>query len=110
MRTFSQTQPKQDLDPDRLPIKEGLRVIVQKIVISDKTKYNKIAHIDGLRLPEKTPGKWYTTSDVLTSQFEDVLKYSQTTPDGNLSPEDEYSMIILKKGKNGYLTQADFPT
>ena len=84
-------------------------MIVQKIVISDKTKYNKIAKIDGLRLPEKTPGKWWTTSDVLTSQFEDVLKYSQTTPDGNLSPEDEYSMIIQKKGKNNYLTQVDFP-
>ena len=108
MRSFSETQPKQDLDPDRVPLKEGLRISIEKIILSDKTQYGLIAKIDGVLLSSKTPGKWYTTSSVIVAQLQDALKSSKVNSGGVLA--EPFAALVKKvksKQGNGYLTLAD---
>jgi len=105
---FSDTQPKQDMDPDRIPLADGMKLYVEKIIISDQTKYGNIVKIDGLRLPERKPGKWYTTSTVIANQIQKAMQVIKPTPDGIL--KDPFDCQIRKtKGKNGngYLEMVD---
>jgi len=105
---FSDTQPKQDLDPDRLPLADGMKLRVEKIIISDQTKYGNIVKFDGLRLPERKPGKWYTTSTVIANQIKKALQIINAQPDGILKEPFE-CQIRKTKGKagNGYLEMVD---
>jgi hypothetical protein len=109
MKTFSQTQPKQDLEPDRLPLVDGITFTITRIVLSDKTQYGMIAKIDGVHSINKQSCKYYTTSQVITSQCAEILKSDRTLPDGNL--RDPVGVQVKKvKAKNGtgnYLTFAD---
>ena len=105
MRSFSETQPKQDLDPNRTQLKPGMRIIIEKIILSDKTQYGLIAKIDGMLLSSKTPGKWWTTSAVICSQLQDTIKTSKIHSDGVLV--EPFAAGVEKKGKNGYLTLVD---
>ena len=105
---FSDTQPKQDLDPDRVSLADGMKISVQKIVLSDQTKYGTVVKVDGFRLPERTPGKWYTTSAVIASQIQRSIPIIKPSSDGTLyCPFD--CQIKKKPGKNGnnYLEMVD---
>jgi hypothetical protein len=105
---FSDTQPKQDLDPDRIALTDGMKIHVEKIIVSDQTKYEAIVKIDGLRLPERKPGKWYTTSSVIASQIKRAMQIINAQPDGVL--KEAFDCQIRKtKGKNGnsYLEMVD---
>jgi hypothetical protein len=109
MKTFSQTQPKQELEPDRLQLVDGISFEICKIVLSDKTQYGLIGKIDGVHSVNKQPVKYYTTSQVVTSQLAEILKNDRTGPDGVL--RDPVRAAVKKvKAKNGtgnYLTLAD---
>ena len=105
MRSFSETQPEYEKESDRVPLKPGMKIAAERIVLSDKTKYKIISKIDGYLLSSKTPGKWYTTSDVIGDQLTETLKHSKVDSEGVLA--EPFAFSVQKKGKNGYLMLAD---
>jgi hypothetical protein len=109
MKTFSETQPKQELEPDRLQLVDGITLEITKIVLSDKTQYGLIGKIDGVHIVNKQPVKYYTTSQVVTAQLSEILKTDRTGADGILRETVRASVkkVRAKNGTGTYLTLAD---
>jgi hypothetical protein len=110
MRTFSQTQPKKELDKDRVPLSDGMKISISMVEVTDKTRFDKIAHIEGTLLDTKnTPFKGYTTSRVIVSQLEEILKIDGN-PKGGLLKEPVAAVVKKVKASNSggtYLSLAD---
>jgi hypothetical protein len=79
---FSKSAARPQLEEGRETLTAGLNFIITVIEISDKTQYEKISKIDGYTRDGKdtSPVKYYTTSEVIAGQCEDIVKAYGTEP------------------------------
>ena len=68
---FSELFPKAQQETDRYELKPGLDITITGIVISEATKYGKLAKINGL--VDDEPKKYYTTGKIVVRQCEDII-------------------------------------
>jgi len=69
---FSQAVPKTPQEPDRHAIKDEMNIVITGCFISDQTRYDKIAKINGLVDGKET--KWYTTAEVIVKRVEEIIQ------------------------------------
>ncbi len=77
--TFSELFPKTPQETDRYELKPGLDIEITGIVISEATKYGKVAKLNGL--VDGEPRKYYTTAKIVVRQCEDIINRVGGSPD-----------------------------
>jgi len=79
---FKNSAARPQFEEGREALTAGLTFVITVIEISDKTQYEKISKVDGfIRDGKETiPVKYYTTSEVIAGQCEDILKAYGSEP------------------------------
>ncbi len=68
---FSELFPKAPQETDRYELKAGTDMMITGIVISEATKYGKVAKINAV--VDDEPKKFYTTAKIVVRQCEDII-------------------------------------
>ena len=71
-RSFKDTGMVEPLETDRPEISAGIAIAIKRIIISDKTRYELIAKIDGVSPVDESPLKYRTFSKVLITKFTEM--------------------------------------
>lgn len=111
MKTFSDTQPKNDREEgDRPSLADGMTIVITDVIITDKTKYGELAKINGYYAINKQPGKWRTTGKVLCKQLKFAIANIGADHAGKL--KEPFSVQVVKghnKENGAYLMFKDAP-
>jgi hypothetical protein len=107
MKKFSETQPVQVREDDRLPLKEGACFILTGFVIGPSAKYKDgIAKMNGQNIIDKKPVKFWYSGKAVIHQLNEMGKSVGIT--AGLLKEPVRVMVVTVKGEKGsYLSLAD---
>ena len=111
MRTFSETQPKQEQETDRLPLKEALGkvIVITGYIKQESSKFpDGVARINGYDMadPARKLLKFWYTGKAVIHQLDNMTKSVGT--DGGIFHEGIRTRITEVKAEKGkYLLLAD---
>jgi hypothetical protein len=107
MKKFSDTQPTQVREDDRLPLKEGECFILTGFVIAPSGKYKDgIAKLNGQNIVDNKPVKfWYSGKAVIHQLTE--MERSVGVSAGLLKEPVRVMVVTVKGEKGSYLSLAD---
>ena len=104
---FSQSIPKAPQENDRVELTAGTKLSITDIVISEQTRFGKVAKINGFKIGTKEPVKFYTTGKVIIKGCEQILA-AHGSATGNLAePVDVEVVKVLSANKQHYLLFKD---
>lgn len=110
IKKFSDTQPPApEQETDRFELKEGLLFIIDGIVIVPSAKYEWIGKVNGYDLITKARLKYRTTSKVLISQLQNMIKNDKNKDGTQLYDHIKVQVMRKKSEKSGryFLTFED---
>lgn len=99
VRTIGQVLPKEELEPDREIWKPGRVIGIIWISITDKTRFEKLAKINGEDPVTKKLVKVRTTSGPVVEKLQGILD-STCNPDGTVRGEPVLAKMIEKTSGN----------
>jgi hypothetical protein len=92
---FKQSKLITPMETDRLQLKEGIKFdFISRIVISTKTRYGKVARIDGNVAGKEM--KYWTTSKPIISKCEEALRVYGDEESGVLNPRISNITVVQK--------------
>jgi hypothetical protein len=83
---FALAVPKTPQEPDRFELKGDECITITGLLISTKTKYDKLAKINGI--VDGNPTKFRTTSETLVRDCENIIKYIVMKTPAPITPQD----------------------
>ena len=105
---FSQSIPETPRENDRVQLKAGDVFSITGIIISEQTRYKKVAKINGYKLGTREPVKYYTTGTVIIKDCERILDANQVGNLGQLKePVDVQVIEVTSANKQKYLVFKD---
>jgi hypothetical protein len=104
VRTFTEVCPPAEREPDRPPWKPGEVIAVTGIVISTKTRFKKIAKVNGIDPKTDQFIKRRTTSEPAVKKLENLLM-STGAPDGRILGDPVLCKLVEKRGRPDPVTK-----
>ena len=100
--SVKETVLNEPFEEGRERIAAGIKFVINQIVISEKTRFKKLAKIDGfIKVKDKiTPVKYVTTSAVIVKQCEEFLA-AYGKDKGFIRPNIQVE-VMEKLSENGY--------
>ncbi len=106
MKKFSETQPVQEQETDRDPLKCGLFVITGYVLVPSGKYKDGVARINGYDPKTKAFHKYWYTGKAIVHQLENMKK--SVGMDGPIFKEEITVEVVEVKGEKGkYLSLAD---
>lgn len=99
VRTIGQVLPKDELEPDREIWEPGRVIGIQWISITDKTRFGKLAKVNGEDPVTKKLVKVRTVSKVVIEKLQSLLDET-CNPDGTVRGDPILSKMIEKTSGN----------